>query len=157
MNLCTFELQADGTGKCPRCGAVAARLPAFRECGHPVLPERPPIRGEPIVSVPPGGPGTELMAILKGLGINADESGCKCKQRMAAMNSYGVAWCRQNLAEIVSWLMEEAERRKWPLLGPSGGGRLGKILRRFAHKGTEFAARKLVLTAIERAEAKEKG
>ena len=142
MSLCSFELQADGTGKCPRCDAVAARLPAFRECGHPALPERPPIRGEPIVPVQSGGPGTELMAILSGMGINADETGCKCRSRAAALDTYGGAWARQNLEEIVDWLVEEAERRKWPLGN------------RWVKRGARVLARRLILLAIRRAEAK---
>ena len=141
---CEVDLldKATDSYMCRRCGAI------YR--GIKVLPLRAVCKARkqgatntaPPPPKPAGGPGTELMAILSGMGINATESGCKCKSRAAAMDLYGVPWCRQNLDEIVSWLIEEAERRKWPM------GR--KWLRR----GAQWAAKKLVLLAIQRAEEK---
>lgn len=135
--------------RCRVCGRYypkPAAMPLRVECG---LWEQSPIR--PVVSLnspppqpkPPGGPGTELMAILTSMGIDATEAGCKCKSRAAAMDTYGSAWCRQNLPEIIAWLVEEAERRKWPLIGT-----------KWVKKAAEFAAKRLILAAIEKAEKK---
>jgi hypothetical protein len=83
--------------------------------------------------VPAGGPGTELKGLLSMVGIKASPN-CSCNARAQKMDEMGVEWCRQNTTEIVGWLQQEAERRKLPF--------------------SRFAARKLVQTAIARAERK---
>jgi hypothetical protein len=83
-----------------------------------------------------GGAGTELKRILASWGINASD-GCKCIERANEMDRKGTAWCRANVDTIVGRLEEEAKRRSWPM-------------RLFAR----FGARRVVLQAIEAAEAK---
>lgn len=61
---------------------------------------------------PKEGPGTELKALLKSLGIEATE-GCSCNKRMRLMDEWGVQGCRDRRAEIVAWLQEERDKRGW--------------------------------------------
>ena len=82
---------------------------------------------------PRGGPGTELKALLKYMGITSSPN-CSCHARAAKMDEQGTAWCKENQGEVVSWLQEEAARRRLPF--------------------SRFAARKLVQIAIARAERK---
>jgi hypothetical protein len=61
------------------------------------------------------GPGTILKRNLGRLGIKSAAS-CKCNERARLMDLYGVDWCEGNMAKIVGWLREEAERRHLPFL-----------------------------------------
>ena len=49
------------------------------------------------------GPGTELKKIFDSLGIQPKE-GCKCQQRLTAMNRWGPQLCRENRATILEIL-----------------------------------------------------
>ncbi len=62
-------------------------------------------------SQPPGGAGTELKAILNGMGFKR-RKGCKCERRARFMDRMGVEWCLQNIGTIVGWLREEHGRKK---------------------------------------------
>ncbi len=62
-------------------------------------------------SQPPGGAGTELKAILNGMGFKR-RKGCKCERRARFMDRMGVEWCLQNIDTIVGWLREEHGRKK---------------------------------------------
>lgn len=64
-------------------------------------------------SVPEQGPGTELKALLKIVGIEASP-GCSCNARANFMNLQGCDWCEQNIDEITTWLREEANSRGLP-------------------------------------------
>ena len=81
-----------------------------------------------------GGPGTELKNILGKFGITASPQ-CSCTQRMKIMNDRGIEWCKDNIEYIVNWLEEEAAKRKLPFM--------------------RFIGRKLVKSAIKRAEKKQ--
>jgi hypothetical protein len=59
------------------------------------------------------GPGAELSKLLSRLGISASDN-CPCKERAREMDRQGTAWCRENMATILGWLREEAERRGLP-------------------------------------------
>lgn len=83
------------------------------------------------LSTDKGGAGTELKSLLKLIGITSSP-GCSCNKRAAIMDHNGIDWCKQNLDQIVSWLREEATKRKLP----------------FAN----FAGKKIVRMAISRAE-----
>lgn len=67
---------------------------------------------------PPPGPGTELKALLKKVGITASP-GCSCNKRaqvMDANESKEPGWCEANLETICDWLQEEATKRKLPFI-----------------------------------------
>lgn len=80
------------------------------------------------------GPGTELKALLKTIGITATP-GCACNQRAAAMNERGCDWCEQNIDQIDSWLAEEAKKRKLPYLSLAGKALIRMAIRRARRKG----------------------
>lgn len=103
----------------------------------PVLRERPPAEPE---KPKQKGPGDYLHdAILAWVGEGPTRQ-CGCKDRINTMNNHGSAWCREHLDEIVEWLVEEAEKRGW-----------WKLV--VAVPGSRFFIRRMVLGAIEKAEA----
>ena len=63
----------------------------------------------------PDGPGSILSGMLSAIGITSTPN-CSCKQRAIKMNEMGPDWCEQNLDEIMSWLAEEAKKRKLPFI-----------------------------------------
>ena len=66
----------------------------------------------------PSGPGTELKALLKKVGITASP-GCSCNKRAQLMDeneSKEPGWCDKNLETICDWLQEEATKRKLPFI-----------------------------------------
>lgn len=77
------------------------------------------------------GAGTELKKLLKFIGITSSPT-CGCNAKAKYMNEKGIDWCKQNIDLIVSWLKEEAEKRKLPFFS--------------------YGAKKLVKLAIYRAE-----
>lgn len=80
----------------------------------------PPLRiTAPAASAPGGGPGTRLKALLAGppFWIGPDAGGCKCNERAALMDAWGVAGCKERRSEIVDWLTEQAVARGWPFAG----------------------------------------
>ena len=80
-----------------------------------------------------GGPGTRLKGLLAAVGIVAGPK-CRCGERAAAMDALGVAWCEQNVEEIVGWLEEEAKQRGIRLFTRVGARMLVKKAIRRAHK-----------------------
>ena len=89
---------------------------------HPAYPKTPkpgvtpPAKERPLP--PPPGPGTELKALLKKVGIVASP-GCSCNKRaqvMDEMESKEPGWCETNLETICDWLQEEATKRKLPFV-----------------------------------------
>jgi len=59
------------------------------------------------------GPGDYLHdAILRWVGESPTED-CQCRSRIAQMNAWGPAGCREHLEEIVDWLLAEATKRGW--------------------------------------------
>lgn len=99
----------------------------------------PTTRPRPDSTAAPG-PGTELHAMLARWGIHATED-CQCGERIRQMDHWGPDGCRAHLNEIVDGLMAEADRRGWRLTAIPG-----------FREGSRFAARRLVLRAIRRAE-----
>lgn len=67
----------------------------------------------------PTGPGTFLSKTLEKIGIKSSPT-CSCKARARTMNEKGNDWCAENVPLIVSWLREEAEKRKLPFLDIAG-------------------------------------
>jgi hypothetical protein len=85
----------------------------------------------------PKGPGDYLHELIVYWTGEQPEAGCQCRQRIETMNSWGPQGCREHIDEIVGWLQAEAIERgwksaKWP--------------------GAQFAIKRLVLTAIKKAE-----
>jgi hypothetical protein len=79
-----------------------------------------------------GGPGTELRRLIEGAervrswlvplapnllaGLRLTEgTGCKCRERAALMDGWGVIGCRQRIDLIVDWLSESISERGWPV------------------------------------------
>lgn len=67
----------------------------------------------------PNGPGAILSGMIKKLGIIMTQ-GCSCRKHAIEMNEKGNDWCEQNIDTIVSWLREEANKRKLPFLDSVG-------------------------------------
>jgi hypothetical protein len=63
----------------------------------------------------PHGPGTILSGMLEAVGIRSSPT-CTCKQRAVRMNTEGNDWCEKNMGEILTWLSEEATKRKLPFV-----------------------------------------
>lgn len=68
---------------------------------------------QPVHFKPVGkGPGTELKAILKTLGI-AEKTGCDCNAKAEQMDRWGVDGCRQHFETIVNWMRAGQEKWGW--------------------------------------------
>ena len=80
------------------------------------------------------GAGTELKKMLESVGIRATPN-CSCNAKATAMNKNGIEWCKNNKDTILSWLQEEAVKRKLPFF--------------------RFFARRMINIAISRAEKAE--
>lgn len=98
----------------PCCiGGIHVRLTRPGGTGAPmrlaVVPSALPPAGQPCQC---GGPGTELKALLKSLGLTPLE-GCKCNKRARQMDQWGVAGCREHREEILTWLRKEQKKRNW--------------------------------------------
>lgn len=85
------------------------------------------------------GPGDFLHdAILKWIGEGPTRE-CGCTDRINQMNAWGPQGCREHLEEIVVWLYDEAQKRKWTKL-------LTKL------PGNDYVIRWMVKGAIKLAE-----
>jgi hypothetical protein len=84
--------------------------------------------------------GTHLKQLLARFGISADEPGCQCKSRAAAMDAQGCEWVAANMDTVVGWLREEAAKRGLPFIDAAGRLLVREALRR-ARKDAERAAR----------------
>ncbi len=68
---------------------------------------------QPIRLWPPDfGPGTELKAMLASLGIEPAPS-CDCNGKSVQMDVWGVAGCRANREQIITWMREGQSRWGW--------------------------------------------
>lgn len=86
---------------------------------------------------PSSGPGTELKALLKRVGIVASP-GCSCNTRAKLMDANELkepGWCEKNLETICDWLQEEAKKRKLPFLRMAGKILVRKAIRNARKKG----------------------
>lgn len=99
---------------------------------HQAYPHEKNTESKPITELDIGeGVGSELKNMLKFIGITSSPT-CGCNAKAKYMNEKGIDWCKQNIDLIVSWLKEEAEKRKLPFFS--------------------YGAKKLVKLAIYRAE-----
>lgn len=83
---------------------------------------------------PPSGPGTELKALLKTIGIVASPT-CSCNKRAKVMDEKGCDWCEEHIDQIDGWLAEEAKKRKLPYLSVAGKTLIRLAIRRARKKG----------------------
>lgn len=94
----------------------------------------------PSVKKQPGpgkGPGTELKALLKKIGITSSP-GCACNARARKMDMEELkqpGWCADHLEEIVDWLQEEATKRRLPFLRAAGRVLVRKAISNAGKKG----------------------
>lgn len=99
---------------------------------YPMLPKEPEMEYEEVIDTsmtPPkkietiietnGGAGTELKKLLKTIGITASPT-CSCNARARKMDENGIEWCENNIDTIVTWLREEATKRKLPFVDMAG-------------------------------------
>ena len=113
------EFEPDGVGwTCRVCGwrdrphpDHPRSVPTVMNCAAKRLPSLPGERPlGPAITMAPGA-GTRLHRLIKRLTGEDIEPGCGCSSHMAEMNVRGPRWCRENVAKIVDWLIEEIERR----------------------------------------------
>ncbi len=158
MNHCEFE--PDGTGwTCRLCGwqdrphpKHPRKTPTVKNCPakrSPSLPNKKPSGPPP--PIPPGA-GTHLHRLLKTITGENINPGCGCSSRIAEMNACGPGWCRDNVEQIVDWLIEEVERRLKAAedAQESAGWRLR--LGGLNLPGRRLLLRRLVLVAVRWAE-----
>jgi hypothetical protein len=81
-------------------------------------------------------------AILRWVG-EVPTRQCSCEDRIRQMNSWGPENCRQNVEEIVDWLVAEATARGWWRFF-------------FCAPGSRFFARRFVLLAVRDSELRQK-
>lgn len=86
------------------------------------------------LQAPAHGPGTELKALLKKIGIVASPT-CSCNKRAKVMDEKGCDWCEEHIDEIDGWLAEEAKKRKLPYLSVAGKTLIRLAIRRARKKG----------------------
>lgn len=78
-------------------------------------------------------------AILKWVGEGPTRQ-CGCTDRIAIMNHWAPAGCREHLDQIVDWMMREAEKRGWWKYA-------------VAVPGSRYFIKRMILVAIKKAEA----
>lgn len=145
VSLCMFRYEAAPDGKflatCQVCGRVVRvkTTEAVAVCRDRQAAQA--AGAEQVVVISPGGPGTELKAILSDwLGIVPTE-GCSCNSMAARMDALGPEWCEgDGMAEILGVMREEHAKRS-----AAGQTKL---------PWTDFGATQLVRLACRRARAK---
>ena len=91
-------------------------------------------RAAVVPSAQTSGPGTELKALLKTIGITAKPN-CSCNKRAKIMDEKGCDWCEENIDEIDGWLAEESKKRNLPYLSLAGKTLIRLAIRRARKKG----------------------
>ena len=81
-----------------------------------------------------GGAGTELKALLALVGITSTPT-CKCNARAKEMDVRGIKWVEENRPTVLSWLKEEAERRKLPFFPAAGRMLIKRAIENAKRKG----------------------
>jgi hypothetical protein len=104
----------DGLNKfvCPNCGVerVTKAKMWFNQCGvQPASNLLPAERPYLIIK----GPGDYLHDFINRWIGKRPNVGCQCKSRIQQMNIWGPVGCKEHLEEIVTWLIEEADKQKW--------------------------------------------
>lgn len=87
----------------------------------------------------PGGPGTELKALLKMVGITSSPT-CKCNAHAKKMDVWGPDECERRLPEIVGWLKEQSDARGLPFVRIAAEQAVKLAIRRARKKASKRAA-----------------
>lgn len=87
-------------------------LEYFERCRDAVSRECEPVPVKIGAERSAGGPGTELMALLHGLGIEPPPD-CPCHEHAEQMDRWGVDRCRANRETIIGWLNEARAEWGW--------------------------------------------
>jgi hypothetical protein len=83
----------------------------------------------------PGGPGTELKALIGGWPFYITPTkGCRCNERAVQMDRLGADWCEKNIDVVSGWLRKEANRRRLPYPEPIGKALIRKAIKRARRK-----------------------
>ena len=82
------------------------------------------------------GPGTELKALLKTIGIVASPN-CSCNRRAQIMDEWGADECERRIDDISIWLAGEAKKRKLPYWEWAGRALIRLAIRRARKKGSK--------------------
>lgn len=98
---------------------------------HPAYPSKP----KSLVKSA-GGPGTELKALLKTIGITSSPN-CKCNAHARQMDAWGPDRCEQEMPTILSWLEEQAKARKLPFVRFAAEQAVKLAIRRARKKATK--------------------
>lgn len=104
--------------------------------GMTVFTHVPP-ENEVFAWYPDYGAGTELKKLLGKIGIHASAT-CSCNGRAFVMDMNGIEWCESNTEMIVSWLREEAEKRKLPYIDLVGKTILSMAIKRAKKARTKY-------------------
>lgn len=102
---------------------------------HPSYPSKPKSLAQSI-----GGPGTELKALLKLVGITSSPN-CKCNAHARQMDAWGPDRCEQEMPTILGWLEEQAKARKLPFVRFAAEQTVKMAIRRARKKAAKLAAR----------------
>lgn len=99
----------------------AAAIHACQSAKHHTAPLKMP---EPVLTRQPApklvpaantGPGTQLKILLAQFGIKSTAT-CGCNAKAKTMDEKGPEWCENNIDLIVSWLRDEAKKRRLPFV-----------------------------------------
>lgn len=104
------QIEAAAVYACQREKNQAAE---FKQPTPPDRPKRPP--SVPLTPAANTGPGTQLKILLAQFGIKSTAT-CSCNARARTMDEKGPQWCEDNIDLIVSWLREEAQKRRLPFV-----------------------------------------
>lgn len=102
---------------------------------HPSYPSRKKVASSEL-----GGPGTELKALLKTIGITSSPN-CKCNAHARQMDAWGPDRCEQEMPTILGWLEEQAKARKLPFVRFAAEQTVKMAIRRARKKAAKLAAR----------------
>lgn len=86
-----------------------------------------------------GGPGTELKALLKMIGITSSPN-CRCNAHAKQMDEWGPDRCEQEMPTILGWLKEQARARKLPFMKLAAKQAVKLAIGRARRKATKLAA-----------------
>lgn len=109
LTQCVWTKLPGGGVYCEVCdpnASLAVPYPAPRTCTASSDSSPAPYQAQ---MTPPGfGPGTELHKLIRRWTGAWEFPGCQCAARMAQMDLWGPAGCREHLEEIVGWLLQAA-------------------------------------------------
>lgn len=94
------------------------------------------------------GPGDYLERLIYRITGEAPDRRCPCKDRIAAMNRWGVDGCKKRLNQISKWVLDEAHKRRWIIRLPG----VSWLARRSPGGLQRWSCRMLVRLAIRQAE-----